>query len=148
MEFQAIQFDALTPRQLHAIYQLRVAVFVVEQHCPYQEVDELDLTAVHLLGTDEQGKLCAYARLMQEPDHQARFGRVIVSQAARGGGHGQALVRQAIQQIQTSWPATTQINIAAQHYLDQFYRSFGFQPVSPVYLEDGIAHQDMVLALR
>ena len=145
MQFEGYQFDDLTPRQLQAIYKLRVAIFVVEQNCAYQEVDDTDLTATHLLGTDSAGQLMAYARLMREPNNQARFGRVIVSQAARGQGNGQALIIEAIRQIRTLWPATTQINIQAQHYLDRFYRSFGFTPVSAVYLEDGIPHQDMIL---
>ncbi|RRK10473.1 GNAT family N-acetyltransferase [Lactiplantibacillus garii] len=148
MQFKTYQLDTLTPRQLHAVYKLRVAVFVVEQACAYQEVDDLDLTATHLLGSGADGQLLAYARLMREPNDQARIGRVIVSPAARGGGHGQELVHQAIAQIKRQWSATTQINIQAQHYLDRFYRSFGFVPVSAVYLEDGIPHQDMVLALR
>lgn len=145
LQFETIQFDQLTPRQLQAIYKLRVQIFVVEQNCAYQDVDDTDLTAVHLLGTDAHGQLVAYARLMTEPDNQARFGRVVVSAAARGNGNGQALIRQAIQQIRQLWPATTQLNIQAQHYLDRFYRSFGFTPVSTVYLEDGIPHQDMIL---
>ncbi|ETY74042.1 GNAT family N-acetyltransferase [Lactiplantibacillus fabifermentans] len=147
MEFKTYHFDELTPRQIQAMYKLRVAIFVVEQNCPYQEVDDTDLTALHLFGTDAEGQLVAYARLMQEHGNQARFGRVIVSEAARGHGSGQRLVQTAIDQIQKLWPDTTQINIQGQFYLDKFYRSFGLVPVSDVYLEDGIPHQDMVLKL-
>lgn len=147
LAFKTIQFDQLTPRQLQAIYKLRVQIFVVEQNCAYQDVDDTDLTASHLMGTTADGQLVAYARLMKEPDDQARFGRIVVSAAARGNGNGQALIRAAIAEIQRLWPATTQINIQAQHYLDRFYRSFGFKPVSAVYLEDGIPHQDMILKL-
>jgi len=145
LTFKTVEIDDLTPRQLQAIYKLRVQIFVVEQNCAYQDVDDTDLTATHLLGTNEQGKLVAYARLMREPNNQARFGRILVSAAARGNGNGQDLIRHAIQGIRQLWPATNQINIQAQHYLDRFYRSFGFTPVSSVYLEDGIPHQDMVL---
>lgn len=145
--FKTYHFDQLTPRQLQAIYKLRVQIFVVEQNCAYQDVDDTDLTASHLMGTAANGQLVAYARLMKEPDDQARFGRIVVSAAARGNGNGQALIRAAIAEIQQLWPATTQINIQAQHYLDRFYRSFGFKPVSAVYLEDGIPHQDMILKL-
>lgn len=147
MKFTTYSFDQLSERQLHAIYQLRVAVFVVEQHCAYQEVDALDLTARHLLVTDDAGQLVAYARLMQEADQQARFGRIVVAPNARGKALGRQLVDHAIQQIRRQWPNTVQLNIQAQHYLDRFYRSFGFLPASTVYLEDGIPHQDMVLAL-
>jgi len=145
LTFKTVEIDDLTPRQLQAIYKLRVQIFVVEQNCAYQDVDDTDLTATHLLGTNEQGRLVAYARLMREPNNQARFGRIVVSAAARGNGNGQDLIRHAIQGIRQLWPATNQINIQAQHYLDRFYRSFGFTPVSSVYLEDGIPHQDMVL---
>lgn len=145
--FKTYHFDQLTPRQLQAIYKLRVQIFVVEQNCAYQDVDDTDLTASHLMGTAANGQLVAYARLMKEPDDQARFGRIVVSAAARGNGNGQALIRASIAEIQQLWPATTQINIQAQHYLDRFYRSFGFKPVSAVYLEDGIPHQDMILKL-
>ena len=147
LTFKTVEIDDLTPLQLQAIYKLRVQIFVVEQNCAYQDVDETDLTATHLLGTNEQGQLVAYARLMREPNNQARFGRIVVSAAARGNGNGQDLIRHAIQGIRQLWPATNQINIQAQHYLDRFYRSFGFTPVSSVYLEDGIPHQDMVLKL-
>lgn len=147
LAFKTTQFDQLTPRQLQAIYKLRVQIFVVEQNCAYQDVDDTDLTASHLMGTTADGQLVAYARLMKEPDDQARFGRIVVSAAARGNGNGKALIRAAIAEIQRLWPATTQINIQAQHYLDRFYRSFGFKPVSAVYLEDGIPHQDMILKL-
>ncbi|VDG33666.1 GNAT family N-acetyltransferase [Lactobacillus pentosus] [Lactiplantibacillus mudanjiangensis] len=147
MNFKVVTFTALTPQQLYTIYHLRVAVFVVEQTCAYQEVDDLDLTAEHLLGVDADGRLMAYARLMQAPNQQARIGRVLVNPADRGHGYGQLLVQTAIEQIQQLWPETTQIKIQAQHYLDQFYQSFGFKPVSSVYLEDDIPHQDMILAL-
>ncbi|MFC6180059.1 GNAT family N-acetyltransferase [Lactiplantibacillus daowaiensis] len=147
MDLKVLAFDDLTPRQLQAIYKLRVAIFVVEQNCPYQEVDDVDLTAQHFMGLAPDGHLMAYARLMVEPNQQARIGRVIVNQADRGDGHGQQLINAALTQIKALWPQTTQVNIQAQHYLDRFYRSFGFKPVSPIYLEDGIPHQDMVLHL-
>lgn len=148
MNFTTIAFDQLTVRQLHQIYKLRVAVFVVEQHCPYQEVDDTDLTAWNLLGQDQQGHLIAYARLMQETNHQARIGRVLTNPDFRGQGAGKQLVQRALEQINALWPETSQVNIQAQHYLDRFYRRFGFEPVSAVYMEDGIPHQDMVLKLR
>ena len=148
MQFITTSFDELTVRQLQQIYKLRVAVFVVEQACPYQEVDDTDLMAWHLRGLDSTGQLLVYARLMREANQQARIGRVITNPIVRGHGYGQQLLQQAIVQIQALWPSTTQINIQAQHYLDRFYRGFGFQPVSGVYLEDGIPHQNMILTFN
>jgi len=145
--YQAKTFDHLTTHELWALYHLRTAVFVVEQTCYYQEVDQADLTATHLLGTDETGKLVAYARLMPEGDH-VRIGRVVVAPAARGNGTGRELVTTAIAAAKTHFPQAVQIDIQAQAYLQQFYAGYGFQPVSAVYLETGIPHLDMVLTLQ
>ena len=49
MPFSVKPFAELTTAELHAIYTARVTVFVVEQACPYQEVDAQDLTALHSL---------------------------------------------------------------------------------------------------
>ncbi|GEO66800.1 GNAT family N-acetyltransferase [Levilactobacillus spicheri] len=146
IHYQAKRFDQLTTHELWALYHLRTAVFVVEQACYYQEVDEADLTAVHLLGTDEAGHLVAYARLIPEHDH-VRIGRVVVAPAARGKGAGQQLVHEAIAAVKTQFPHAVQIDIQAQAYLQKFYTGYGFQPVSDVYLETGIPHLDMILPL-
>lgn len=144
--YQAKTFPELTTHELWALYRLRTAVFVVEQTCYYQEVDDADLTATHLLGTDDQGQLVAYARLIPEQDH-VRIGRVVVAKAARGNGAGRELVTTAIAAAKTHFPQATQIDIQAQAYLQSFYATLGFQPVSDVYLETGIPHLDMVLPL-
>nr|WP_143461894.1 GNAT family N-acetyltransferase [Levilactobacillus enshiensis] len=138
------RFIELSSQDLFQIYQLRVAVFVVEQNCAYQEVDDLDLTAQHLLRTDDAGHLIAYARLMDE-GQQVRIGRVVVAPSARKQGAGRDLVAHAIQAAKATYPAAKQIVIQAQAYLQKFYASFGFQPVSEVYLDTGIPHLDMVL---
>lgn len=93
MQFITTSFDELTVRQLQQIYKLRVAVFVVEQACPYQEVDDTDLMAWHLRGLDSTGQLLVYARLMREANQQARIGRVITNPAVRGHGYGQQLLQ-------------------------------------------------------
>lgn len=147
IHYQTKSFDDLTTHELWAAYQLRTAVFVVEQKCYYQEVDEDDLTASHLLGTDDQGHLVAYARLIPEGDH-VRIGRVVVAPAVRGNGSGRQLVAAAITAAKAHFPNAVQIDIQAQAYLQQFYATFGFQPVSDVYLETGIPHLDMVLPLE
>lgn len=144
IDYQTKTFDQLTTHELWALYELRTAVFVVEQECYYQEVDADDLTASHLLGTDAAGHLVAYARMIPEGDH-VRIGRVVVAQDARGHGAGQQLVSQAIASAQKQFPQAVQIDIQAQAYLQQFYAGFGFQPVSDVYLETGIPHLDMIL---
>lgn len=139
-------FNQLTTSELFHIYQLRVAVFVVEQTCAYQEVDELDLTAQHLFQVDEAGNVLAYARLLPEP-HQVRIGRVVVAPAVRAQGAGRHLMTTAIAAAQRTYPQAQRIVIQAQAYLQKFYESFGFQATSDVYLDTGIPHLDMELAV-
>ncbi|MDT6981306.1 GNAT family N-acetyltransferase [Levilactobacillus zymae] len=145
LTYQAKSFAQLTTQELWAIYQLRTAVFVVEQACAYQEVDALDQTAVHLMGVAPDGQLQAYARLIPRAANHVQIGRVVVATTARGRGTGRELVTQALQTIRQQWPAVQQIDIEAQAYLQKFYASFGFQPVSDVYLDTGIPHLDMIL---
>ncbi|AYM02437.1 GNAT family N-acetyltransferase [Levilactobacillus yiduensis] len=139
-------FSELTTTELLEIYRLRVAVFVVEQDCAYQEVDDADQIAQHLFRQDESGHVLAYARLIPEPQ-QVRIGRVVVAPTARRHGAGRQLVTTAIQAARTTYPQAKRIVIQAQAYLQSFYASLGFQPVSDVYLETGIPHLDMVLPL-
>lgn len=133
----------LTPAELIIIMQARVAVFVVEQNCPYQEVDAKDATATHVMlwqGT----KLVAYTRIIPHDDGQhISFGRVLVTKAYRGQQYGRQIVAATLDAISQHYPDQA-IKIQAQDYLRDFYGSFGFKPVSETYLEDGIPHVDMV----
>lgn len=142
-------FPVLTTQELFQIYKLRVAVFVVEQKCYYQEVDDDDLTAYHLMFKDDQNNLTAYARIIPEENATvARIGRVVVDPGHRGGGLGRELVQTALDRIPTLMPKTGKIVLAGQEYLNKFYKSFGFKNVSDVYLEDGIPHIDMEMQLQ
>lgn len=131
-------FDQLTVRELHAIYFLRTKIFVVEQACAYQEVDELDLDAMHLFDTDFH----AYARII--PDEAVtHIGRVLVHPDFRKQGLSRQLMNEAIAYCQTAYPGKA-IHLQAQAHLQPFYGSLGFEPISDVYLEDDIPHLDMV----
>ena len=142
MSWQVKTLDELTPRQLHAIYQTRVAVFVVEQNCPYPEVDEYDLNAMHLFQEDN-GSIKAYCRLIPT-DNTIKLGRVLVTEVYRGTGLGRKLINQALSTCQQHFPNQT-IYAQAQAHLKDFYASFGFKAISKEYLEDGIPHVDMTL---
>ncbi|WP_203626357.1 GNAT family N-acetyltransferase [Lacticaseibacillus mingshuiensis] len=135
---------ALTPAELLTIMAARVRVFVVEQNCPYQEVDDKDYQAVHVM-LRENGALVAYGRLVPHDDGKAiSFGRVLVVRSARGRGLARELVATLLSELATRYPSRP-VKIQAQAYLQAFYGSFGFRAVSDVYLEDGIPHVDMVL---
>ncbi|MFT8909356.1 MAG: GNAT family N-acetyltransferase [Lentilactobacillus diolivorans] len=141
-------FSSLTTQELFKIYQLRVAVFVVEQQCPYQEVDDDDLRSFHLMLQDDDGSLMAYARIIPEKNQTvARIGRVIVAPDFRKAGLGRYLIQAAINQAIQLIPYTNKIVLAGQAYLKDFYHSFGFHDVSDVYLEDDIPHIDMEMVI-
>ena len=141
-------FADLTTTELYALLQLRSEVFVVEQTCPFQDIDGLDQTAWHLLGhTPDGGELAAYARLFGPgvAYAEASIGRVVSSPRHRRTGQGRELLREAIGGIERLF-GPQPIQIGAQLYLQTFYESFGFRQVGEGYLEDDIPHIHMVRA--
>ncbi|MCA9765135.1 MAG: GNAT family N-acetyltransferase [Carnobacterium sp.] len=134
-------FEELTNSELHRIYKERTAVFVVEQECAYQEVDDIDLTSIHFFKQIDD-VFMAYARLIVEP-HSTRIGRVLVPKEHRNNGFGQELVTVMLAYTDQHYPGFP-VNAQAQAYLQNYYASFGFQPISEIYLEDNIPHIDMV----
>lgn len=141
MMWQVKTLDELTSQQLHAIYKLRTDIFVVEQSCPYPEVDDWDLTAFHLF-LENSGAVIAYCRLIETAD-EVKLGRVLVAQSYRQNGLGRDLVTKALEVSAQLFPQKN-IYAQAQAYLKNFYASFGFKAISEEYLEDGIPHLDMI----
>lgn len=137
-------FDALNVHQLYAILQLRTDVFVMEQNCPFQDMDGFDAQAVHIMG-HHQGQLVAYARCFPAgvKFKEASIGRVITSAVLRGQGAGPALMQQAIGCVERHWGVQT-IRIGAQAHLDNFYGKLGFVKTGAPYIEDGIPHIEML----
>lgn len=128
---------------LYAMLKLRVDVFVVEQHCPYPELDGNDADCLHLRLLQDDD-LIACARLWRPtPSHHPRIGRVAVSPNHRGKRLGEALMREAISEVEKRHPGEP-IEISAQSHLQRFYSSMGFERISEEYLEDDIPHVDML----
>ena len=144
MQWEIKAFDQLSLQELYTILTLRTNVFVVEQACPYPEVDGKDPNCLHLLGTIN-GELVAYLRILPAGLRydEVSIGRVVVKPSHRGKGLGRLMMEQAIHCITNEWKES-QIIIGAQAYLEKFYQSLGFEPVSEVYLEDDIQHLDML----
>jgi ElaA protein len=142
--FKWARIDNLSAREMHAIVAQREQVFVVEQHCPFQDADALDLVCWHLIGTQD-GEFATYARLVDpgKKFDEPSIGRVITTQNHRGKGLGRLLMQEALRGAQTRWPGLG-IRISAQAYLLAFYSGFGFEPVGDQYLEDAILHVDML----
>ena len=139
-------FKELNTTELYQILQLRNEVFIVEQHCPFQDLDDKDLKCYHLIGFDtESQKVMAYTRIVPAgiSFEEASIGRVITSPLARKGGIGKQLMKKSIELLEELYGGVS-IKIGAQLYLIKFYESFGFQQVEEVYLEDGIEHILMI----
>lgn len=137
-------FQELSTTELYSYLQLRVNVFIVEQSCPYAELDGYDQKSYHMAYTDDQG-LRAYARILPAGVKYNRIsiGRVLVEQKSRGRGLAKQLMQQAIYFCQEKWPKAD-LQLQAQAHLKDFYGSFGFEVISNEYDEDGIPHVDMV----
>mgnify|MGYP006273546779 CR=1 FL=1 len=144
-ELQA--FNALTRLELYSILAARIAVFVVEQDCPYPELDGRDVEALHLTAWLDDGEIAAYARILPPETRFAEpsIGRILTTRNHRGTGLGRVLVRRAIDATRSRFP-DQDIRISAQRHLGAFYGSFGFEDDSEPYDEDGIPHVDMRLA--
>lgn len=139
-------FETLTPRELYAILQLRNEVFVVEQNCVFQDADDKDQQANHLMCWKED-KLVAYTRLLPTDvayEQYISIGRVVNSQSVRGSGIGKELMQQSIKACYQLF-GKQDIKIGAQLYLKKFYESLGFVQTSDIYLEDNIEHIEMIL---
>lgn len=143
MNWDTKSFNELSTAELYKILQLRCAVFVVEQNCPYQDLDNKDLNAIHLWNSDTDGNITAYCRLLPAGISytEASIGRVATT--VRNTGLGRVLMQKAISFIHDTWNQSA-IRISAQLYLDKFYTSLGFETVSEPYMEDGIPHIEMV----
>ncbi len=154
INWQWHRFKELTPFQMEAMFALRQQVFIIEQDCPYPDIDGKDQQAYHLLAWSEghsdkpsNKRLIATLRVFEsyhQYQNMASIGRICTHQSVRKDGVGRLLVSKAIEFIEESYPGKG-IQIGAQFYLKKFYQGLGFEQISDIYDEDGIDH---VLMLR
>ncbi len=144
INFEVKRFDELSVIGLYKILRLRAQVFVVEQDCVYQDIDNKDQKALHVIGY-KNDEVVAYTRLFDTGDYfeNASIGRVVVSEKERKYGCGHDLIKESIKAIEVFFKTNT-IKISAQTYLKRFYESHGFKQIGEEYLEDGIPHIGMV----
>lgn len=138
------KFNELTVDELYSLLRLRSEVFVVEQTCAFQDMDNKDQASYHLFGWKDE-LLAAYTRLVPPgvAYEMPSIGRVVTSPAARGQGLGRTLMEKSIDET-TRLFGSHPIKIGAQVYLREFYTSLGFKQSSDIYLEDGIEHIEMI----
>ena len=143
MRLKVKQFEELTIDELYAILKLRVDVFVVEQRCPYPELDGLDREAVHVWLEDDEG-IEAYVRVLDKgvKSPYAALGRVIA--VRRRMGLGTKIVQSGIEAAREIFGADA-IYLEAQTYARGLYEKLGFRQISGEFLEDGIPHIRMLL---
>jgi ElaA protein len=139
-------FNELTVHQLYEILKLRSAIFVIEQQCLYQDMDDKDKHCHHLM-IFEDNQLAAYTRLLPGgiTFSEVSIGRVITNPAYRGRGLARKLMQQSIEACYDLF-GKQPIRIGAQLYLKDFYNSLGFVQQGEMYLEDDIPHIEMLLA--
>ena len=137
-------FSELSTEEIYNILKLRSEVFVVEQNCVYQDIDEKDQKAVHLF-LEKNNEIMAYTRIFKKGDYYEEnpsIGRVVVSKKERGKKLGKEIMIKSINFIKKELKER-KIELSAQKYLDKFYKDLDFYSEGEDYLEDGIPHQRM-----
>lgn len=144
LHFSIHSFTELSPLELYAYLQLRSEVFVVEQNCVYQDLDDKDQLSLHVF-IHHDDELVACARIVPAglAYPEISIGRVIVAEAYRKQQLGHELMRFCIEQIHTQFGPQI-IVLSAQAHLQNFYKKHNFVPTGAIYLEDGIPHIHMI----
>ena len=138
------KFSELSTEEIYNILKLRSEVFVVEQNCIYQDIDEKDQKATHLF-IEKNNEIIAYTRIFKKGDYYEEnpsIGRVVVSKKERGKNLGKEIMLNSIEFIKKELEGR-KIELSAQKYLDKFYKELEFYSEGEDYLEDGIPHQRM-----
>jgi ElaA protein len=138
LRLRRARFAELTPFEVYALLRVRVDVFVVEQECPYPELDGRDLEPETLhLWFEDDGVVAATIRILDDGETRA-IGRVATAAGYRGRGLAARLIEDGI-----ALCGDVPITMGAQEYLEDWYGRFGFRKSGPGYVEDGIPHVPM-----
>jgi ElaA protein len=146
--WQVKHFRKLSVEEYLDILHLRTALFVVEQDCPYQEVDIKDKSSFHLFGKNSNGEVIAVTRILPKGISYAEvsIGRVALKMEYRGKGIADILLQKSLEFIEKEF-GENRVRISAQTYLLNYYQKHGFKPVGEEYLEDNIPHMEMLLRI-
>jgi len=136
-------FEELNKAELYQIVQLRIAVFIIEQDCPYPDLDDMDQDAQHLW-IEDAGEIVCYLRVNPAGSRfsEPSLGRIVTKKSHRNRGLAEMLIKRAIDLV--SEKESRAIRISAQCYLEKYYEKFGFIKASEEYLEDNIPHIEML----
>ena len=132
-------FDELPLRTAYDVWRLRQQVFVVEQDCPYPDLDGRDLEdpTRHLVLLDDEDAVIGTLRVLDDGGW-SRIGRVVVAPAARGRGLAAVMMDEAM-----ALCGDREVRLDAQTGLTAFYEGYGFVVTGPEFDEDGVMHVPM-----
>jgi ElaA protein len=128
---------------LYQILKLRQDIFIIEQNCTYDDIDNIDTCSEHIY-LKNNNQVIAYSRIVPAGTkfHHPSIGRIIVHKSFRGKGFGREVVQRALKVL--SERETEAVFIEAQNHLKEFYESIGFKQLSEPYPIDGIQHIKMI----
>ena len=141
MKLYSRKYSEISKNQLFAILKLRISVFVVEQNCPYQELDQLDLISNHVFGKVDN-HIMAVGRFYRKNNFVV-IGRIAIEKKFRNNGYARELMIFILRNVKKEFP-NLEVVLSAQEYLINFYDSLGFKKQGNIYLEDGIPHVKMI----
>ncbi len=144
LEWQIKPYNDLTLNELHDLIALRVKIFVVEQDCPYQDLDGRDKKSYHVICRDGKGNIVATSRIIPPgiAYNEAAIGRVVTDDSIRGKGAGHELMKRSVEFALAEF-GNSPIMLSAQKHLENFYGQHNFTSTGKEYLEDGIPHVQM-----
>ena len=145
MKIEVKKFKELSVEEMYQILRIRSEVFIIEQRCIYQDIDGKDEKAMHVMGKNNK-EIIAYTRVLDSGDCYdfPSISRVVVKKKKRGEERGKEIMKESIKYIKENLKEKT-IVLAAQKYLENFYRELGFIAEGEEDLEDEIPHQKMKL---
>lgn len=137
-------YNDLSRDELYDLIALRTAVFVVEQNCPYQDLDGLDKDAFHVI-IESNHEIIATARILKPGVvyPEVAIGRVVSSGKHRNLKLGHQLMETCMHFIMYEMEQHA-VRLSAQSHLKNYYAKYGFIPTGKDYLEDGIPHSEML----
>lgn len=135
-------FDELEARELYALLQIRASVFIIEQNCIYQDLDDIDFKALHLW-ISQNDRILATCRICPSGTYmdEVAIGRLISTE--RGKGYGRLIMEAALETASRRIKGISCIDLKAQSDKAAFYEKFGFECISEPYMFEGLMHTHM-----
>ncbi|MEX1191049.1 MAG: GNAT family N-acetyltransferase [Brumimicrobium sp.] len=145
LNWQFKHYNDLLLSEFHDILALRIQVFVVEQKCPYQELDGKDKKAYHLICRNGKGNVVGTMRILPPgvSYEEIAYGRIVLDETERGTQQGHDLMREAMDFTKAEF-GDVPIKLSGQKHLENFYNKHNFKSTGKEYLEDGIPHVEMI----